>query len=150
MLVGWLVGWLCFTSHRQRGHLATATRLLSLAKDLKLGFYTVPTGNRTPGRRVAVHYTTAAPRHASSYYRYNHSVTFTIWRPVAFADLASILVALPSIFTMHIARHWCARNCGSQNTISIDESGHQLQILKMSTLQIFTIHLCTKFTLNMG
>ena len=33
--------------------------LLSLAKDVKLGFYIVPTGNRTPGRRVAVHYTTA-------------------------------------------------------------------------------------------
>ena len=36
--------------------------LLSLAKDMKLGFYTVPTRNRTPGCRVAVHYTTAAPR----------------------------------------------------------------------------------------
>ena len=23
-LVGWLVGWLCLTSHRQRGHLETA------------------------------------------------------------------------------------------------------------------------------
>ena len=32
---------------------------LSLAKDVKLGKYT---GNRTPGRRVAVHYATAAPR----------------------------------------------------------------------------------------
>ena len=31
-------------------------------KDMKLGISTVPTGNRTPGRRVAVHYTTAAPR----------------------------------------------------------------------------------------
>ena len=29
--------------------------LLSLVKDMKLGKYTVPTGNRTPGRRVAVH-----------------------------------------------------------------------------------------------
>ena len=28
--------------------------LLSLAKDVKLGFYTVPTGNRTPDRPVAV------------------------------------------------------------------------------------------------
>ena len=24
VMVGWLVGWLCFTSHRQRGHLGTA------------------------------------------------------------------------------------------------------------------------------
>ena len=32
------------------------------AKDVECGFYTVPTGNRTPGCRVAVHYTTAAPR----------------------------------------------------------------------------------------
>ena len=29
---------------------------------MKLGFYTVPTGNRTPGRRVADHHATAAPR----------------------------------------------------------------------------------------
>ena len=36
--------------------------LLSPAKDVKLGKYTVPTGNRTPGRRMAVHYATAAPR----------------------------------------------------------------------------------------
>ena len=43
-----MVGLLCFTSHRQRGH----PNLLSLANDVKLGFYTVPTGNRTPGRRV--------------------------------------------------------------------------------------------------
>ena len=54
-----MVGWLCFTSLRQRGHLETAPSLLSLAEDVKLGFYTVPTGNRTPGRRVAVHYTTS-------------------------------------------------------------------------------------------
>ena len=44
--------------------------LLSLAKDEKLGKYTVPTGNRTPGRRVAVHYYTAAPRQLP--YRYIH------------------------------------------------------------------------------
>ena len=36
--------------------------LLSLAKDVKLDKYTVPTGNRTPGRRMAVHYVTAEPR----------------------------------------------------------------------------------------
>ena len=35
---------------------------LSFAKDVKLGFHTVPTGNRTPGRLAAVHYTTAASR----------------------------------------------------------------------------------------
>ena len=61
-LVGRLVCWLCLTSHRQRGHLETAPHLLSLAKDVKLGFYTVATGNRTLGRCMAVHYTTAAPR----------------------------------------------------------------------------------------
>ena len=33
-----------------------------LAKDVKFCFNTFPTGNRTPGHRVAVHYTTAAPR----------------------------------------------------------------------------------------
>ena len=54
----------CFTSHRQRGHLETPPppHLLSLANDVKLGFYTVPTGNRTPGRCAAVCYTTVAPR----------------------------------------------------------------------------------------
>ena len=35
--------------------------LLSSANDVKLGFYTVPTEKPTPGRCVAVHYTTAAP-----------------------------------------------------------------------------------------
>ena len=55
-------GWLCFTSHRQRGHLERHPHLLSLAKDVKLGFCIDPTGNRTPGHRVTVHYTTAAPR----------------------------------------------------------------------------------------
>ena len=66
--LGILVGWLCFTSHRQRGHLDRHPHLLSLVKDLKLGKYTVPTGNRTPGRRVAVHYANAAPRKLHSEY----------------------------------------------------------------------------------
>ena len=44
---------LCLTSLQQRGHLERAPHLLSLAKDVQLGKYTVPTGNRT--RRVAVH-----------------------------------------------------------------------------------------------
>ena len=35
---------------------------LSLAKDVKLCIYTVPTRKQTPGGRVAVHYITAAPR----------------------------------------------------------------------------------------
>ena len=43
-MVGWLVGWLCFTSHRLRDHLATAPQLLSLAKDVKLGFTPFPPG----------------------------------------------------------------------------------------------------------
>ena len=35
---------------------------MSLAKDVKVGFYIVPTENLTPGLSAAVHYTTAAPR----------------------------------------------------------------------------------------
>ena len=50
--VNGLVSWFYFTSHRQRRHLETAPHLLSLAKDVKLGKYTVHTGNRTPGLRV--------------------------------------------------------------------------------------------------
>ena len=36
--------------------------LVSLAKDVKLDKYTVPTGDWTPGRRMAVHYVIAALR----------------------------------------------------------------------------------------
>ena len=32
-----LVGWLCFTSHRQRGHLETASPFTVPCKDVKLG-----------------------------------------------------------------------------------------------------------------
>ena len=61
LVVGWLVVFYVPStarSFRERRH----PHLLSLAKDVKLGFYTVPTRNRTPGRHLAVHYTTAAPR----------------------------------------------------------------------------------------
>ena len=41
------VGWLCLTSHRQRGHLETAPPFTvpCEGRDLKLDKYTVPTGN---------------------------------------------------------------------------------------------------------
>ena len=71
-----VIGWLCVTSHQQRGHLATAPSFTSLAKDVKLGFDTVPTGNRTPGRRVAVHYTIAAPRELNTHTQ-THTHTHT-------------------------------------------------------------------------
>ena len=58
-MVGWLV--VFNVPERRRPH------LLSLAKDVKLGFYTVATGNRTPGRCMAVHHTTAAPRQLHPY-----------------------------------------------------------------------------------
>ena len=44
--------------------------LLSLANNVKLGKYSVPTGNQTPGHCVAVHYATAAPRKLHSMYYY--------------------------------------------------------------------------------
>ena len=55
-MVGWLVVFYVPSTAR------SFTHLLSLEKDVKLGFYTFPTRNRTPGRRVAVHYTTTVPR----------------------------------------------------------------------------------------
>ena len=60
----WLVGWLVVfyaPSTARSFRDGTPIYLLSLAKDVKLCFYTVPTGNRTPDGRVAVHYTTAVP-----------------------------------------------------------------------------------------
>ena len=60
-LVGWLVGCVLRPIDSEvikRRH----SHLLSLVKDTKLGKYTVPTRNQTPGGRVAFHYTTAAPR----------------------------------------------------------------------------------------
>ena len=56
-----LVGWLCFTSHRQRDHLEMAPPFTVPCEGCKARLYTVPTGNRTLARRVAVQYTTAAP-----------------------------------------------------------------------------------------
>ena len=52
---------MCLASHRQQGHKETAPPFTVLGEDLKLGFYTVPTGNRTPGRHVAVH--SVLPKH---------------------------------------------------------------------------------------
>ena len=40
-----LVGWLCLTSHRQRGHLETAPPLTFPCEGRELDKYTVPTGN---------------------------------------------------------------------------------------------------------
>ena len=56
-----LVGWLCCTSHRQRGHLETALPFTvpwegREARFYIIGFYTVPTGNQTPGRRMAAQF----------------------------------------------------------------------------------------------
>ena len=49
------------------GHLLS----LGLAKDVKLGFHTVPTGNRTPGRCVAFHYTYHCATPASQIFGYS-------------------------------------------------------------------------------
>ena len=56
------IGWLCFTSHRQRGHLETAPPFGVPCEGHEDRFYTVPIGNQTAGRCMAVHKTTAAPR----------------------------------------------------------------------------------------
>ena len=56
---GWLVGWLLFTSHRQRGHiLETAPPFTVHCQGRAARF--LHRSNRESN--VAVHYTTAAPR----------------------------------------------------------------------------------------
>ena len=58
--------YLCFTSLQQRGHLETSSPFtVPCEKNVKLGKYTVPTGNRSPGRHVEVHHATAVPRKCS-------------------------------------------------------------------------------------
>ena len=56
-----LVGWLCLRLIDSEVIWRRHPNLLSLAKIVKLGKYTVPTRNRTLGRRVTVHYAAAAP-----------------------------------------------------------------------------------------
>ena len=58
----WFVGWFCFTSHRQRGYVETAPPFTAPREGRGARVYTVPTGNRAPGRRVVVHHSTAAQR----------------------------------------------------------------------------------------
>ena len=53
---------LCFTSDQHRGHLETTLPLTVPCEGREAGKYTVPTGNRTRGHCLAVHYATAAPR----------------------------------------------------------------------------------------
>ena len=58
-----------------------------LRRTLKLGFYTVPTGNRTPGGSVAVHDITAS--HASSSFLIALSLRYkrlqkSFWSPLIF------------------------------------------------------------------
>ena len=60
------VGCLCFTPHRQRGHLERASPFTVPCEGSEPRFHTVPIVNRTPGRRLAVHYTTAAPHQLHS------------------------------------------------------------------------------------
>ena len=60
LMVSWLVEF--YVPSTARSFRDSYPFFLSLTKDVKLGKYTVPIGNRTPGRRVAVHYATAAPR----------------------------------------------------------------------------------------
>ena len=64
-------GWLCLTSNRQRGHLETVPPFTVPCDER---FYTVPTENRTQGRGVGVHYTTAAPRQL--YITYTEQIRF--------------------------------------------------------------------------
>ena len=66
-----LIGlWNAFTLICRPLYTHTHTHTLSLAKDVKLGKYTVPTGIRTPGRFMAVDCATAAYIYILSIFHY--------------------------------------------------------------------------------
>ena len=56
-----MVGWLCFTSHRQQGHLETAPPFIVPCEGHEGHFLTVTTGNRTPSCGSPLHYRCASP-----------------------------------------------------------------------------------------
>ena len=56
-----LIGRLCFMSHRQRGHLGMAPPFTVPCEGHKARFSHSYHRELNPGRRVAVHYTSAAP-----------------------------------------------------------------------------------------
>ena len=91
--------------------------LLSLAKDVKLGKYTVPTGNRTPGRRVAVHYATATPR------KLHYIHTYKIRINVSTSALKSDLSTFPE----------------SNYTIRV----HQYRLIERLTIHVLYVTLAT-------
>ena len=75
--VGWLV--VFYVPSTARSFRDGIPHLLSLAQDEKLGKYTVPTGNRTPGRRVVVHYSTAAQRQLRNQLRALHKAVMSYY-----------------------------------------------------------------------
>ena len=55
-------GWLCYKSHRHRGHLETAPQF-TVPYEVREGRFLHRSHRESnPGRRVAVHYITAVPR----------------------------------------------------------------------------------------
>ena len=57
-----LVGWLYLMSHRQRGHLETAPPFIVPCEEHEAQYLHRSHQESNPGRCMAVHYTTAAPR----------------------------------------------------------------------------------------
>ena len=74
-----LVGWLCFTSHQQQGHLETTPPFTVPCKGREAQFLHVPNGNGTPGCHMAVHYNTAAPHQLHKCVELPYTFV-TVWR----------------------------------------------------------------------
>ena len=72
-----VVGWLCLASHRQRCHLETAPPFIVPCEGREC-FNTVTNGNQTPGRCVAVHYITTAPRQLRPYIKNMHETKYQV------------------------------------------------------------------------
>ena len=57
-----MIGWLCLTFHRQRGHLETAPTFTVPCEGREARFLHRTHRESNPGLRTAVHCTTSAPR----------------------------------------------------------------------------------------
>ena len=102
-----MVGWLCFTSHRQRGHLEMAPPFTDPCEGHKARFLHRTNGKRTSDRHMAIKYSTAALSQLLNLYTF-HVVVFFL-QSVYLCHISQPLYTfhvffLQSIYLCHISQ----------------------------------------------